>query len=130
MIFIMGVVSTIDSKRNLVIHSVAGELTLSDIKVAAVKLYDNPDFRADMGILVDLRDGTAKDLSNDDIQEFIMMTRAMDEKRGTGRTAFLAERDVDYGISRIFKSLLDDTSRRIGVFRDHQQAIDWLQGKD
>lgn len=122
----MSFVTEIDSQQGLVTHTITGELRIEDVRKATVNLFTNPEFRPDMAILVDLRDGTATTLGPADIKELVDMTRAMDEKRGSGRSAILAERDSNFGIGRLIQALLSSTGRKIGVFHEMDEALDWL----
>ena len=118
--------TTIDSEAGLATHTITGELSLEDVMEGMVTLFTNPLFRPDMAILVDISAGSAKTLSQDDIVEFVNLTRALGDKRGSGRSAILADKDLDFGIGRIIQALLDDTSRSLRVFRDRQACLDWL----
>jgi len=122
----MPLVTSIDTKAGLAIHTITGELSLEDVMKAMVNLFTNPEFRPDMAILVDISDGSAETLSQEDIDEFVNLTRAMGEKRGSGRSAILAAKDLDYGIGRIIQALLDDTTRDLRVFRDRDVCLQWL----
>jgi hypothetical protein len=122
----MPLVTRIDVEAGLATHTITGELSLEDVMQAMVKLFTNPDFRPDMAILVDISQGSAETLSQEDIDEFVNLTRAMGEKRGTGRSAILAAQDLDYGIGRIIQALLDDTTRDLRVFRDRDVCLQWL----
>lgn len=116
----------IDAASGLATHTITGELSLEEIMKAMVTLFTHPDFRPDMAILVDISQGSAEFLSQEDIDEFINLTRAMGEKRGGGRSAILAAHDLDYGIGRIIQALLDDTQRDLRVFREREVALQWL----
>ncbi|MBD3671796.1 MAG: hypothetical protein HUJ29_13585 [Gammaproteobacteria bacterium] len=122
----MSLETEIRESEGLVVHTITGELSLDEVKQATVRLFSNPAFRPDMSILVDLREGTANALSQQDLDDFVELTQAMDEKRGNGRSAILAARDVDFGIGRILQALLDGSSRSLQVFRDYKQALKWL----
>ena len=122
----MPLVTSIDAKAGLATHTITGELSLEDVMKAMVNLFTHPEFRPDMAILVDISNGSAETLSQEDIDEFVNLTRAMGEKRGSGRSAILAAKDLDYGIGRIIQALLDDTTRDLRVFRDRDVCLQWL----
>ena len=122
----MSIDTIIDSQQNLVIHIVSGPLLLSEVKQATHRLFADPNFRTEMNILVDLRNGTVKNLSQSDIEEFVALNIQMGKQRGDGRSAIATGREVDFGIARQLQAMLDNTPRKLGVFRDYQKAIDWL----
>ncbi|MDH5359036.1 MAG: hypothetical protein OEX03_00670 [Gammaproteobacteria bacterium] len=122
----MSIDTIIDSNQNMVIHIVTGPLMLNEIKQATVQLYSDPHFRPSMNILVDLRNGTVRNLSQQDIEDFVAMNVQMGQQRGAGYSAIVTARDIDFGIARQIQSMLDSTSRRLGVFRDYQAGVDWL----
>ncbi|MDH5182415.1 MAG: hypothetical protein OEX12_00875 [Gammaproteobacteria bacterium] len=122
----MAIDTIIDSNQHMVIHIVTGPLMLNEIKQATVRLYSDPHFQATMNILVDLRNGTVRNLSQRDIEEFVIMNVQMEQQRGAGHTAIVTARDIDFGIARQLQAMLDNTPRKLGVFRDYQLAVDWL----
>lgn len=122
----MSIDTIIDSNQNMVIHIITGPLMLNEIKQATIQLYSDPHFRPDMNILVDLRNGTIKNLSQHDIEAFVAMNVQMGQQRGAGYSAIVTSRDIDFGIARQIQSMLDNTSRRLNVFRDYQSGVDWL----
>lgn len=122
----MSLTTEINKENGLVTHYINGELNIEDIRHATISLYSNPDFRPDMAILVDLRQGTANSLSSADIDELVAMTRSMDDRRGDGRSAILADRRANLGIGKLIGALLNDTQRKIGVYDDEQEAMNWL----
>lgn len=125
----MSIDTIIDSNQHMVIHVITGPLMLNEIKQATVNLYSDPHFQATMNILVDLRNGTVRNLSQNDIEEFVALNVQMGQQRGAGNTAIVTARDIDFGIARQLQSMLDNTSRKLGVYRDYQAAVDWLTDK-
>ena len=125
----MSIDTIIDSNQHMVIHIITGPLMLKEIQQATVNLYNDPHFQTTMSILVDLRNGTVRNLSQQDIEEFVALNIRMGQQRGAGNSAIVTARDIDFGIARQLQSMLDNTSRRLGVFRDYQSAVDWLNNK-
>lgn len=122
----MSIDTIIDSNQHMVIHIITGPLMLKEIKLATLELYNDPHFQTTMNILVDLRNGTVRNLSQQDIEEFVALNIQMGHRRGAGHSAIVAFRDIDFGIARQLQSMLDNTPRKLGVFRDYQLAVEWL----
>ncbi len=81
-----------------------------------------------MNSLWDLRRADLTRLTPAEIEQACVAVKTLwDERHVTGRVAILASREVGYGISRMYHSVMDVlTPGRVGVFADREEAVRWL----
>ena len=83
-----------------------------------------PDYPVGTPELLDMRDVTDVDLTTDQIRSFASI-----EREGPGRIsrmAILTGSEVAFGLSRMFQLLAAEAGYEIKVFRDRDDAIEWL----
>src|SRR4029077_2231309 len=76
--------------------------------------------------LFDARDATT-DITPDQIKQLVR--RAADTARRTalGPTAIVTENDLVFGMARMYSILVENVAP-VGVFREREPAIEWLEG--
>ena len=52
--------------------------------------------------------------------------RKFDSRIGAGRAAIVMPNESMYGVGRMFEEMTDGISARLRIFRDEQQAREWL----
>ena len=92
-----------------------------------VELVEKTDWRASKRYLWDFRDlrsgpGKSEDLHNG--VDLLELNRAL---WAGSRAALLVERDIDFGIARMFQALAEGMGVEYQVFRDEQTARAWLE---
>ena len=80
-------------------------------------------------ILWDLVDTSEIKITSGQLQKNVDCQPRYEGPRTSGRTAFAAQQDLEFGLSRVFQaqSRIKDASYAIGVFRSTQEAVDWLE---
>lgn len=99
-----------------------GVLTDQDVDELYRRLQKDPAFRPDFRQLCDLREVT-------EIETTVDMLRAIARRKifAAGvRRAFVVDRDIDYGLSRLFGAYSETEGAMIQVFRSWQEAVDWV----
>ena len=84
-----------------------------------------PDYPMGTPELVDMRDVTEIDITAEEIRSIATV-----ERQGPGRIsrmAILTGSDIGFGLSRMFQLLADQASYEIKVFRESDDAIEWLR---
>ena len=66
------------------------------------------------------------DVSTKDIDDITEWQVSIDELIGDGRCAVIASKDSVYGMSRMWEILSSERSQQICVFRQMNDAINWL----
>ncbi len=123
----MSVQTTIDTTTGIITHTVVGDLMVEDIWEAFAVRTNHPDFKPGMSVLWDLREGNASSLTFDDIRRIAGQNKARLRKSGVPyRVAFLAPRDIEFGLSRMYEMFSDASLVENRVFRTLEEARRWL----
>src|SRR5258708_25504158 len=117
----------IDKQRQLVITTGLGKLTLADALAHQQELLKDPDFDPSFSQIMDLTQITEFALEANDIRRLAQTTIFSRESR----RAIIASSDLVYGFGRIFEILREIVGENgIRVFRDLDEAIDWILSKN
>ena len=103
-----------------------GRLSLADLIGAREDFLVDPDFRPGMWFLVDVREASMLDLSEEELRQAGAHGAAMAADWGRHRTAIVVATDVDYGVSRMFSLLGERPGLELEVFREFDAATRWL----
>ena len=116
----------LESIDGIAIGIAHGSLTLDEIKESAAAMWravGAPDVR----ILWDLRDARFN-LAKTEVQDLAEFVKGL-VSAPTVRTAFVAPRDLEFGLLRMFEMLRKAEGVRTSVFRDKERAVEWLRNE-
>lgn len=91
------------------------------------RLYSDPEWRPGLHEFVDTRGARGPDLSARALRDLADLT--IQHTGGTRipfRTAVVVERDVGFGLARMYEAFSDGSGEDVRVFRDVAEALDWL----
>ncbi len=111
----------IEPLRLLVTRAI-GALRLSDLQEHRKALLADPGFDPGFNHLFDLREVERIAFSSEDVVQATLV-RAFSE---SSRRAIVAPQDVSFGLSRMYELHREDHSESIRIFRDLDQALQWL----
>jgi hypothetical protein len=117
----------IDKERRIVLSSVAGVLTRTDIQGHMDRLSNDSDFDPNYSQIVDFTQLSGVDIEPEDVRQFA--ERNIFSPRS--RRAFVVKDDLQYGLARMFeihRELNGETGIR--VFRTIDEALDWVLAGD
>ncbi len=112
----------IDKSLGLVFATAQSALTRQDILTYFQKLREDPDFNPSYNSLIDLRDLIEHPMSAGDIK-MISGYRVFNQE---SRRAVVAEKDVSFGMARMYEMRRGAGVDQIKVFRDMSEARRWL----
>ncbi len=114
----------IDKSLNVLFERFKGEITYQNLEDAVQKSYDHPDWQKDQNVLCDFREATWS-LSSDEMRRVITSFSSDDQ---ASKLAMLVSRDLEFGMSRMFEILSEDTAiwKKYKIFRDISEAKQWL----
>jgi hypothetical protein len=116
----------IDKQRRLVISTAWEHFTVADALAHQDKLLKDPDFDPSFSQLMDFTQVTQIDLEASDVRRLAERTVFS----ANSRRAIVAASDLAYGLSRMFEMLRENAGENgIRVFRDLDEAVDWLLSK-
>lgn len=118
----------VDGTAGVVTITLQGELAWHDLAAAFDQVLDHADFAPGMNTLWDLRSARMHALSAADVRRIVAHAGRRRERRGRGRVAIVAERDIDYGMSRMFELFAaEQLPTPVMVFRDVEDAKRWFE---
>lgn len=112
----------IDIPNNLVFSFGTGLLTIDDLIGHQRRLRSDPAFKPTLNQLTDFCSVSELNVTADGI-------RQMSEASffaPTSRRAIVVDRDVLYGLARMYEILRDRGPEQISVFRSYPEALAWL----
>ncbi|MGE3276125.1 MAG: hypothetical protein AB7O67_13510 [Vicinamibacterales bacterium] len=110
-----------------VLVTIAGELTWPQILQAYREYRARPEFRRGMNALWDLRDAHLA-VSVDEVRAAVDVYSSTLDERGTNHSvAYVVNRDVDFGVLRMFEAYAGRLPYEAGVFRTLPEAEAWLE---
>jgi hypothetical protein len=114
-----------ESDIDLTIFTVVGETTFDEVWDQSRAFLSG---KLSKLVLWDFTSGTAKNLSNQEIDLIAKRGRKISPMIEGGKGAILAPRDIDYGLARDFQALskFENFPIEIEIFRDMNDAKKWL----
>lgn len=117
-------------KDNLRIHTITGIISTGEIMKHLRNFYSSPDYSPAMNSLWDLRDADFSEVKPHEIRTLMEMVKGHWGQNGSARSALLVTKDLDFGLARMYEMLMDGgTAGSVMVFRDHDEAVEWLEEK-
>ena len=122
----MPMTTRFDLETGLRFHTITGEVTLEGIREWLMETYAHPDFKAGQHAVWDLTEAHGS-VSRKEIRSLAAAVSEAFPGAEQVKVALIVSREVHYGISRMYEQILDeDAPIRIGVFRDRDEALIWL----
>ena len=114
-----------EASSNLTIFTVIGRVTHNEIKEAINEFYAGVVTK---NVLWDLSIGNFELLSNDDIQDLANIPRSQYLARKGGKTAIVADKDLAYGLARVYesRSIANPVPFETRIFRSTEAANHWI----
>ncbi len=113
----------IAKNRKAVFCTVRGALEEDEMLEFSRTLLDDTDIPVGSVALVDFREVDLENVSSEGVHKVAHMFR--NDVRNT-RLAFVAPDELAYGLSRMYEAIRQDSAIEIQVFRDLDQAREWL----
>ena len=116
---------SIDKTRKLIRTSCIGPVTLPDIVDHFRKLKDDPECAGHLDVLLDVHEADLLPESNQ-LRVVNSQVATVREKVVFGMCAIVANRDVMFGMMRMFAVFAEKNFRAVRVFREPPDAESWL----
>ena len=118
----------IDSASNLVTHTCSCTITKEDIQAAYLGMLEDPAFLKGINILWDFRNADVVAPSEEEIFNFAAMVKESQPRRGSGyKVAMVADKDLYYGLSRMYQAYSGALPFELMVFRSLDDALGWVR---
>lgn len=112
----------IDEERRLVVTTVWDKLTGAEVVEFHRKLQNDPGFEPDFFQFLDLADLMEIQIDRITVAELARF----DLFSARSRRAFFAPNPLAFGMSRMFMAFREASQEQIQVFKDRQEALQWL----
>ncbi len=121
----MPITTKVDNDNLLTTHTVIGEISFEEAMTTLKQFWKD---RQTMNILWDLRIGGLAHLSAEEVEAISYHIKQYSEKRPEGKTAIIVSSDLEYGISRMIKTLgvIKRFSFQMEISKSYEDAIRWL----
>ncbi len=124
----MAISIEIEADSGLAIISCSGELTLEDARQAAVSLWSAPGWSGESAVWDFLM--ARFELSSSEVRRVAQFILGNQPDPPPSRMAFVAARDAEFGLARMFEVYRAAPGTRFRVFRDLPDAIEWARTGD
>lgn len=116
-----------DSKHVLV--TLDGKITDEELFSSYRDFYLSKDWTPESHKLCDLTSADLSGVSADCIIRIAEFTKTFFKERGIGsiRSAAYCPQDLDYGYIRMYQAYAEDSPEDMQVFRDYNEAREWLE---
>lgn len=123
----MAISSQIDSENNLIVRTITDKLSMQEILDSFNASLADKAFNKDMHVIWDLRNANISELSSEEIIKVVEFIQSSTAERGSEyKIALVASEDSNFGISRMFATYGQELPLSIGVYRDIDEAYDWV----
>ncbi len=113
--------------KNIVMAVGSGDISATDIIKHLETLAADEKYIAPMKKLVDYRTIQSINISQDEAQIIAQTKTNLNEIFSGEKCAFVSPGDLTYGTSRVHQALTDGTDINTQVFRNFEEALDWLE---
>ena len=119
-----------DPDRSIFLILLTGKFDICDLEECYQTFLDHPDWQPGTDILWDTRQCFSDHLTAVDIQLVGKMTNKYKEKRGPGLAAWVVDREVDFGLGRMFEMINEGKIiYNFKVFRKYSEAEEWIASR-
>jgi len=115
----------IEPESGIAIATCSGVLRPKDAQEGVAALWNNPSWLGKAAIW-DFREAEF-DLSAPDARGLAQFVLERQPETPPERVAFVTQRDVDYGMARMFEVFREDPLTEFSVFRDYDEALSWVR---
>jgi hypothetical protein len=116
----------IDKLHMLVRTTATGTLTERDLLEHKRKLMNDPHFEAGMRELSDVRGVEDLHVTPKGVLSMMQIDEKHSSKLRSFKLAILVSQDFVFGMARMYQSLTEKNIPYVGVFKDYQEALQWL----
>lgn len=113
-------------KWKLVIVEITNTATYDQMVAHLKSLSEDPRYQPPMKKLIDLRNCHNYDLSREEAEKFAALNRELGDYFINEKCAIVAPGDLEFGMSRFHELSVYGSGIVIQVFRNLQEAQDWL----
>ena len=115
-----------DDENNIACIRITGRLSRDIILRAFDAAVEDPRYRPGMGRLWDFREADLSSLDSTTIAEMAKYSLKFPPGINDVKVAFVAGRDLEFGLSRMFEAYSFDAKTSVAVFASMEEAEAWM----
>ena len=115
----------IEPETGMAIATCSGVLRLGDAQEGATALWKTPGWSG-RSVVWDFREALFN-MSSLDTQNIAQFIFTHQPATPPSKVAFVTQRDLDFGMARVFDVYRQDPRTTFQVFRDYEEAISWAR---
>jgi hypothetical protein len=121
----MPITAQIDKSKDLTVFTAKGVLSFENAMPVVKAFYDGDPTKH---VIWDMTDTAEVQFTSEEVIKIATFEPRIKGKRALGKTAFVAQKDILFGLSRMFEihSGMVNSPYPVMVFRDIEQAYNWL----
>ena len=122
----MPITSQLEKSKNLTVFTVTGILDFNNIIPVVKDFYEADPTKH---VLWDMTGTTVANFTSEEVRDIVHFKPRFEGRREPGNTAIVANKDLCYGLSKMFEiqSNLKELPYIVKVFRSRDDANDWLE---
>jgi len=121
----MSISIQIEPKTGLAVCTCSGILTIDDAINGAKSLWKTPGWLGKAAVWNFLE--ARFDMSSPEVEQVARFILHHQPVEGPLKMAFVAQSDLEYGLSRMFEVYRQDHQTKFRVFRDLEEALNWAR---
>lgn len=126
----MPVLTQFEPEKHTILRTATGTLHAADVIDASEQTLQQLPFRIGMHAIWDISNADISHLGRGDMLAVVDHIQNNTDKRGSGyKIAIAADRDISFGIARMFAILCDGLPFSIAVFRSMELARNWISSE-
>ena len=98
---------------------------MADLKNSILALSESTEFPPNVDSLVDVSQMDFNDIDAGFLKEVVAMEKQNPHRQGA-RVAYIADNNLNYGMSRMYESLADNIAKTSRVFRTVSEGEAWI----
>lgn len=114
-----------NSDKRFLTIIVSGSLSFEEFDGIGQTIMASTEYPADVNTLWDLRQADFSGINSQTLRQYLFH-REKYSYRGNTKIAFVTADDVSFGLMRMYEMLSVDLPQQIMVFKNYQEAEDWL----
>ena len=118
-----------DKKNDVIFRRIFGKVNLEEITGSIIKNLTHLDYHPGIKSLTDLRE-VEHFVNASDIKKFADFILESGEAIKGGKAAIVVSAEVTFGMIRMLQTYTDKSSLQIEVFKDINEAKNWLGLRD
>lgn len=118
----------IDKDEGIVYGTMKGEVNYTEVLAGMSEMVEGEDYDPGLNGITDLRE-MKWESDQSDLRKLVHFLIKHRKQIGRSRSAVVVSSDRTYGMARMFEVFSSESSIKVRVFRDYDEAKSWVTGE-